>query len=90
MPNQPDPGNRDEQIQSTATTLDDLFVDLADNLQRGPICGGDPDLCDLGVMASYALQSEDRLTVLHAQCQLILTASRLLIDFGVELGRGED
>ncbi len=90
MPNQPDQGNRDQRIESVTQTLDDLFVDLAGYLQSGPVCGDDPDLSDLGALASLALQSEDRLTVLHTQCQLLLVASRLLVDFGVELGRGEN
>lgn len=90
MPNQPDQGNRDEQIKAMTTTLDGLFVDLARAMQSDDVTRGSEDICDLGALARNALASSDRLTVLYAQAQLLLAATRLLVQFGEELGRGED
>jgi len=90
MPNQPDQGTHDERLQGQAATLGDLFVELAHTFRTQAVAGDSRDISALGVLSCDALESTDPLTVLQAQTHLLRAATRLLFQYGDELGRGED
>lgn len=73
-----------------AATLDVLFRDLARDLGSSAVTNGSADLYDLSAALQFGLASTDPRTVQNAQGQLLLVASRLLLDFGDQLGRGDN
>lgn len=79
-----------DQIQNMTETIDGLFSELAHTLQSPSVTGDNPDLGDLGSVIRTGLESHDRLTVMRTQAHLLMVTTRLLFDFGDQLGRDGD